>query len=328
MEEKTGYKVFKSDWTWGPKGLKYEVGKVYENVRTEIFWKPWECFYYYDRFNFSPKYILAEVLVLGDTEEPDYLDIVGDCPEVYTDRFMIVREISWEEALHIINEGSHNIGLGNSGNYNTGDENGGDWNTGFDNKGSHNTGKSNEGDYNTGNFNVGNRNTGSNNAGSANTGWGNSGDCNTGQENEGNYNTGWYNIGHYNVGDHNTGKNNTGSWNAGHKNTGDWNKSSYNTGCFNTSEQKLVMFNKPSDWTMTDWENSEARTLLNKMADYINSTEKKADDTTENNVDELSETKLCQLWWNQLSEEQKDIIQALPNFDAAIFEEITGIKVD
>ena len=32
--------------------------------------------------------------------------------------------------------------------------------------------------------------------------------------------------------------------------------------------------------------------------------------------------------WNELSQEQKDIVMAIPNFDKEIFKETTGIDVD
>ena len=35
----------------------------------------------------------------------------------------------------------------------------------------------------------------------------------------------------------------------------------------------------------------------------------------------------CERWWSVLSDEAKATIQQIPNFDAAKFEEITGIKV-
>ena len=34
----------------------------------------------------------------------------------------------------------------------------------------------------------------------------------------------------------------------------------------------------------------------------------------------------CAKWWAGMSEENKEIIKSIPNFDAGIFEEITGIK--
>lgn len=36
----------------------------------------------------------------------------------------------------------------------------------------------------------------------------------------------------------------------------------------------------------------------------------------------------CSKWWEELSGENKEIIKSIPNFDAKIFEEITGIKED
>ena len=35
-----------------------------------------------------------------------------------------------------------------------------------------------------------------------------------------------------------------------------------------------------------------------------------------------------QIWWNSLSDYKKNVIKALPNFDAEIFRECTGIIVD
>ena len=34
----------------------------------------------------------------------------------------------------------------------------------------------------------------------------------------------------------------------------------------------------------------------------------------------------CAEWWEELSEGNKKIVKSIPNFDAEIFEEITGIK--
>lgn len=68
-----------------------------------------------------------------------------------------------------------------------------------------------------------------------------------------------------NIGKNCTGRCNTGDWNTGNRNTGDWNKSSFNTGCFNTEEQKIMLFNKPSDMTYSEWLDSDARYLLNQI---------------------------------------------------------------
>ena len=138
----------------------------------------------------------------------------------------------------------------------------------------------------------------------------------------------------------NTGKDCTGICNTGDCNTGDWNKSSFNTGCFMTEEQKISMFNKPSDWSYRDWLNSDARYLLNQIpknvVEWVYSEdmtdEEKAEhpthETTGGYLKVLDESDCSQLWWGSLSDRQKDIIKALPNFDPEIFEKCTGIKVD
>ena len=207
-----------------------------------------------------------------------------------TDKLEIVREIPWDEVLRIVNLGKNCTGRCNTGNRNTGD-------------------------WNTGNRNTGNRNTG-------------------------NRNTGDWNTGDWNTGDWNTGNWNTGDWNTGNRNTGDWNKSSFNTGCFNTVEQKIMLFNKPSDMTYRDWYESDARWLLNQIpkdvVEWIYSEdmtdEEKAEhlthETTGGYLKVLDESECGQLWWGSLSDRQKNIIKAIPNFDAEIFFQCTGIRVD
>ena len=172
------------------------------------------------------------------------------------------------------------------------------------------------------------------------TGLCNTGDCNTGNRNTGNRNTGDCNTGNRNTGNRNTGDWNTGDWNTGDCNTGDWNKSSFNTGCFMTEEQKIFMFNKPSEWTYGDWLESDARYLLNqiprKVVEWIPSErmtdEEKAGyptyETTGGYLKVLDESECGQLWWDGLVDRQKDIIKMLPNFDAGIFRQCAGIRVD
>ena len=166
------------------------------------------------------------------------------------------------------------------------------------------------------------------------------GRCNTGNRNTGNRNTGNRNTGDRNTGDCNTGNRNTGDWNTGDCNTGDWNKSSFNTGCFNTVEQKIMLFNKPSDMTYRDWYESDARWLLNQIpkdvvewiwSDNMTDEEKEQHPeykTTDGYLKVLDESECGQLWWGSLSDRQKNIIKAIPNFDAEIFFQCTGIRVD
>ena len=175
------------------------------------------------------------------------------------------------------------------------------------------------------------------------TGFRNTGDCNTGNRNTGYCNTGDCNTGDCNTGYRNTGNRNTGDCNTGDYNTGDWNTGNWNTGCFNTVEQKIFLFNKLSDWTMKDWINSEARSIFYDIrispVQKINKkdmTEKEKEQhpeyqTTGFYLKELRSEEIAeerQKYWNQLSQKQKDIVMAIPNFDKEIFKEITGIDVD
>ena len=295
MSEVKGYKVFNPDWTC--RGFQYEVGKIFEeDVKPSccdrgfhFCKKAADCFSYYS-FNSENK--VAEVIALGEVDT--------DGKKSCTNKIQIVREIPWQELLTIVNTGKDCTGLCNTGDCNTGD-----WNTG-------------------------NRNTGD---------W-NTGDCNTGDCNTGDCNTGNWNTGDWNTGNRNTGNWNTGDWNTGNWNTGDWNKSSFNTGCFNTEEPKIMLFNKPSDMTYREWIDSDARYLLNRIPkdvvewvyeEDMTDEEKVANptyETTGGYLKVLDESECGQLWWGSLSDLQKNHIKSIPNFDAEIFEQCTGIKVD
>lgn len=183
-------------------------------------------------------------------------------------------------------------------------------------------------------------NTGKGCTGRCNSGNRNSGDCNSGNRNSGNCNSGDHNSGNRNSGNWNSGDCNSGNWNSGNCNSGDWNKCSFSNGCFNTTSPKIYLFNKPSSWTYRDWLNSEACCLIERISNnvvqwvqYSNMTdEEKAEhpkaETTDGYLKKLDNSESTVLWWCELSDRQKAIITAIPNFDKAIFKEITGINVD
>ena len=178
------------------------------------------------------------------------------------------------------------------------------------------------------------------NTGKGCTGRCNSGNRNSGNRNSGNWNSGNWNSGNCNSGNHNSGNCNSGNCNSGDWNSGDWNKCSFSNGCFNTTSPKIYLFNKPSSWTYRDWLNSEACCLIERISDnvvqwvqYSNMTdEEKAEhpeaETTDGYLKKLDNSECTVLWWRNLSDCQKAIITAIPNFDKAIFKEITGIDVD
>jgi hypothetical protein len=335
MENKTvqnvvhGFKVFRPDWTCSPNGNTKQYtcpGKFEEEGELDVCGHGMhfcqtaaDCFNYYS-FNSENK--VAEVIAYGEVRT--------DGDKSCTDKLEIVREIPWDEVLRIVNIGKNCTGRCNTG----------DWNTGDRNTGNRNTGDWNTGDRNTGNRNTGDRNTGDRNTGNRNTGDCNTGDWNTGDRNTGNRNTGDWNTGDRNTGNRNTGDRNTGNRNTGNRNTGDWNKSSFNTGCFNTKEQKIMLFNKPSDMTYREWIDSDARYLLNQIPkdvvewvyeEDMTDEEKAAHptyETTGGYLKVLDESECGQLWWGSLSDRRKEIIKAIPNFDAEIFFQCTGVRVD
>ena len=173
-----------------------------------------------------------------------------------------------------------------------------------------------------------------------NTGKNCTGGCNTGDWNSGDWNSGNWNTGNGNTGNRNSGNGNTGDWNTGGWNTGDWNKTNHSNGCFNTDEPKIYLFNKPSEWTYRDWLKSKARYLLSKIdyrildwicIDNMTDEEKAAHPeakTTGGYLKKLDTTKSAVTWWSGLSDDEKAVIKAIPNFDKEIFKEITGVDVD
>ena len=294
-----GFKVFNPDWTCSPNGNTKQYtcpGKFEEDV-TPVrcgqgvhFCKvAADCFNYYD---FDPDNHVAEVAAYGEVVEE------GD--KCATNKLEIIREIPWAELLEMVNTGKGCAGLCNSGDWNSGNRNSGDWNSG---------------DWNSGDWNSGNRNSGNRN----------SGDWNSGNRNSGNRNSGDWN---------------SGDWNSGDWNSGDWNNTNFSNGCFNTVEPKIHLFNKPSEWTYRDWLNSEARYLMNQIQGDIlewvylsdmTDEEKAAHpeaETTGGYLKELDNSECAVIWWRSLDQRKKNVIMAIPNFDKAIFKEITGIDVD
>lgn len=179
-----------------------------------------------------------------------------------------------------------------------------------------NAGIFNSGDWNSGNFN--------------------SGDCNSGYINSGDRNSGNFNSGSRNSGDWNSGRCNSGSHNSGNWNSGDWNSGNYNSGFFCTNSPKLRLFNKETDFTMEEFIKTEwyavltsGKFNLTKWRAYTD--EEKAQDERKRFIDgeliTIPYKEACANWWASLSEKDKAIIKTIPNFDANIFAEITGIDI-
>ena len=173
--------------------------------------------------------------------------------------------------------------------------------------------------------NTGYRNTGNNNTGDSNTGNRNTGYRNTGNWNTGNWNTGYRNTGDSNTGNSNTGNNNTGSWNTCNK----------ETGFFNTQETDTVrVFN--NECSRVVWEEADKPDFI-----YFNLTEwvcesdmnsqEKIDHTTFQTTGGYLKVygykEAFQKSWGEAGEEDRAKLFKLPNFDAEVFKEISGIDV-
>ena len=132
----------------------------------------------------------------------------------------------------------------------------------------------------------------------------NSGYRNSGRRNSGNKNSGNWNSGNWNSGD-----SNSGNWNSGNRNSGDWNSCDFETGAFNTKQKKTIrVFNKKCN--RDKWESSYKPDFLffniDKELGYKGSFIKS---------------------WNEADPSDRERVRDLPNFDADIFYELSGIKV-
>ena len=174
-----------------------------------------------------------------------------------------------------------------------------------------------------------------------NSGYRNSGNHNSGNRNSGNYNSGDYNSGNHNSGDYNSGDYNSGDYNSGYRNSGYYNSGNHNSGLFNTDEPNARLFNKMSNVKMSEidiWRISDILAFINnrdvklmwKYTEDMTKEEKEnyPEHTTTGGALMKVEVKVdVQEEWERVSEGDKNFIKSLPNFDADIFYERTGIRV-
>ena len=143
-----GYKGFDKDLSC--RGFQYEIGKTYECEGKITLCE--------NGFHFceDPKQICdhyGDLTVCRYCEIEASGEIVKGEGKCACSKISIVREISLQEFLSLVNEGSRNTGWMNEGNDNKGDLNEGNWNKGYWNKGDHNEGNDNKGNGNIGSYN-------------------------------------------------------------------------------------------------------------------------------------------------------------------------------
>ena len=296
MKTVKGYKVFQPDWTC--RDFQYEVGKTYHHEGSiglcssgfHFCERLVDCFNYY---SFNPENKVAEIVATDEV-------IKGDDKSV-TNNIEIVRELSWNDVLNLVNTGKGNTGFCNSGDWNSGNRNSGDWNSGDWNSGNRNSGNRNSGDWNSGNRNSGNRNSGNRNSGD------------------------W----------------NSGDWNSGDWNSGMFNACNHANGLFNTKSPKISIFNKQTKMTYEDFQEKYpevynllyySRFTLTQWVCECDMTPEEKEAHPEYKVQEgylktYTYKEACQKMWDGFSKTERNKIKKLPNFDKNIFKEITGIEV-
>ena len=287
-----GFKVFNSDWTC--RGFQFEVGKTFTEDVTPVCCdrgfhfctKAADCFKYYD---FNPDNKVAEVEALGD------IDTNNDDSKCSTNKIHIIREITWQEVLDLVNLGKACTGLCNSGNRNSGNRN----------SGNRNSGDCNSGDWNSGDWNSGNRNSGNRNSGNRN-----SGDCNSGDWNSGDWNSGDWNKTCFSNGCFNTESPKIFLFNK----PSDWTYQDWLN-----SDARYILMDCPSNVLSWIWEDDMTDEEKEQHPEYS---------VTGGFLKHIEKETGRQMWWDGLSDRKKDIVMQLPNFDKDIFKEITGITVE
>jgi len=152
-----------------------------------------------------------------------------------------------------------------------------------------------------------------------------------------------------NEGANNTGHSNSGNWNSGNRNSGDSNSGYRNSGDSNSGYRaggafcsdpnpKLIIFDKPCEMTILDWERSEAVQIMSRLlentmwiySENMSPEEKQKNPSHETTGGYLKVKTMKEAWadmWGNLGDNEKAVFTKLPNFDSQIFERITGINI-
>ncbi len=142
--------------------------------------------------------------------------------------------------------------------------------------------------------------------------------------------------GYRNSGDYNSGDGNSGYGNSGDCNSGNYNSGDYNSGYFNSeTPEDILVFNKPVSRDV--WNNTKKPQFISNVklcfwvdASEMTDAEKIADPDFYVRGGCLRNRDYKEVWkiaWDNRQQDDERILRQLPNFDAKVFEKITGIKL-
>ena len=138
------------------------------------------------------------------------------------------------------------------------------------------------------------------------------------------------------TGYHSTGRYSTGHHSTGHSSTGNWSTGNYSVGHFSTVDYSgFGVFNGECD--IETWDSYKKPKFiyfpLTSWVDHSKMTNQEKIDNVEfvTTGGYLKVLTYKEAWlnaWNGATEEDKELLYALPNFNAEIFKEISGIDVN
>jgi len=142
------------------------------------------------------------------------------------------------------------------------------------------------------------------------------------------------NIGYWNTGKMNIGHWNTGNMNIGNMNVGDWNAGDRNAGYMNTTEPPVRLFNRDTDALISEIDFPDF--FYFELTEWISAADMTTEEKTDHPLHEITGGYLkvyeyqeaFKASYAKASEEDKAKLFKLPNFDAEIFKEISGIDVN
>ena len=155
---------------------------------------------------------------------------------------------------------------------------------------------------------------------------------NSGDRNSGDWNSGDWNSGHTN-----SGYRNSGDWNSGDRNSGIFNSCDSSNGVFcNQEDRNIRIFNIPSGMSYNKFINSVYYAAIGSSAFRLMEWVEYTDDEKKKDkkkalaggyLKTYTYKKACANWWKGMTKHNRKIIKSMPNFDADVFEDITGIKI-